>query len=44
MLFRSSTRFAALAGGRLSAPRPAEGLTLDEIGLMLAGMDGAKAA
>ena len=43
-LMEVSTRFAALAGGRLSAPRPAEGLTLDEIGLMLAGMDGAKAA
>ena len=36
-----STRFAALAGGRLSAPRPAEELTPEEIGLMLAGTDAA---
>ena len=36
-----STRFAALAGGRLSAPRPAADLTLEEIGLLLAGMDAA---
>ena len=36
-----STRFAALAGGRLSAPRPAADLSLEEIGLLLAGMDAA---
>jgi ABC-type uncharacterized transport system ATPase subunit len=29
--------FAALNGGRLSAPRPVRGLTLEEIGLMLGG-------
>ena len=36
-----ATRFAALAGGRLSTPRPAGDLTLQEIGLLLAGMDAA---
>ena len=30
-------RFAALNEGRLTAPRPAQGLTMDEIGLMLGG-------
>jgi simple sugar transport system ATP-binding protein len=30
-------RFAALNEGRLSAPRPTEGLTVDEIGLMMGG-------
>lgn len=29
--------FAALNGGRLTAPRPVEGLTVDEIGLMMGG-------
>ena len=36
-LMEVSDRFAALNGGRLSAPRPAQGLTVDEIGLMLGG-------
>ena len=36
-LMEISDRFAALNEGRLSAPRPAEGLTVDEIGLMLGG-------
>jgi len=30
-------RFAALNEGRLSAPRPAQGLSIDEIGLMMGG-------
>ncbi|MFN4098585.1 MAG: ABC transporter ATP-binding protein [Pararhodobacter sp.] len=33
-------RFAALNGGRLSAPRPVAGLTMDQIGLMLGGAEG----
>jgi general nucleoside transport system ATP-binding protein len=33
-------RFAALNGGRLSAPRPTQGLTLEEVGLMLGGAHG----
>lgn len=36
-LMEVSDRFAALNEGRLSAPRPVEGLTLDEIGLMMGG-------
>jgi len=36
-LMEISDRFAALNGGRLSAPRPAQGLTVEEIGLMLGG-------
>ena len=32
-----SDRFAALNEGRLSAPRPTQGLTVDEIGLMMGG-------
>ena len=36
-LMEISDRFAALNEGRLSAPRPAQGLTVDEIGLMLGG-------
>ncbi len=36
-LMEISDRFAALNEGRLSAPRPARGLTVDEIGLMLGG-------
>jgi len=31
--------FAALNGGRLSAPRPVQGLTMDQIGLMLGGAE-----
>lgn len=36
-LMEVSDRFAALNEGRLSAPRPAQGLTVEEIGLMLGG-------
>ncbi|MFG5381212.1 ABC transporter ATP-binding protein [Yoonia sp. R2-816] len=36
-LMEISDRFAALNEGRLSAPRPAKGLTVEEIGLMLGG-------
>jgi len=36
-LMEISDRFAALNGGRLSPPRPAQGLSVDEIGLMLGG-------
>jgi simple sugar transport system ATP-binding protein len=33
-------QFAALNAGRLSAPRPVQGLTMDQIGLMLGGAEG----
>ncbi|WP_425053192.1 ABC transporter ATP-binding protein [Psychromarinibacter sp. S121] len=36
-LMEISDRFAALNEGRLSEPRPAKGLTVDEIGLMMGG-------
>ncbi len=36
-LMEISDRFAALNEGRLSQPRPAKGLTVDEIGLMMGG-------
>lgn len=36
-LMEISDRFAALNGGRLSPPRPAQGLSVEEIGLMLGG-------
>ena len=36
-LLEISDRFAALNEGRLSPPRPTEGLTVDEIGLMMGG-------
>ncbi|MEJ6404984.1 ABC transporter ATP-binding protein [Yoonia sp. 2307UL14-13] len=36
-LMEISDRFAALNEGRLSAPRPAQGLTVEQIGLMLGG-------
>jgi ABC-type uncharacterized transport system ATPase subunit len=36
-LMEVADRFCALNGGRLSASRPTEGLTVDEIGLMLGG-------
>ena len=36
-LMEISDRFAALNEGRLSTPRPAKGLTVDEIGLMMGG-------
>ena len=39
-----SDRFAALNEGRLSEPRNARGLTLEEIGLMLGGAHGMQVA
>jgi len=36
-LMEIADRFAALNEGRLSTPRPAQGLTVEEIGLMLGG-------
>ncbi|PRY23811.1 nucleoside ABC transporter ATP-binding protein [Aliiruegeria haliotis] len=36
-LMEVSDRFAALNAGHLSAPRPARGLTIEQIGLMLGG-------
>ena len=36
-LMEISDSFAALNDGRLSDPRPAQGLTVEEIGLMLGG-------
>jgi simple sugar transport system ATP-binding protein len=43
-LLEISDRFAALNEGRLSAPRPAEGLTVEEIGLMMGGAHGMEVA
>lgn len=43
-LLELSDRFCALNEGRLSEPRPTEGLTLDEIGLMLGGAHGMEVA
>ena len=43
-LMEISDRFAALNEGRLSEPRPARGLTIDEIGLMLGGAQGTEVA
>lgn len=43
-LMEISDRFAALNEGRLSAPRPMQGLTLEEIGLMLGGAHGMQEA
>lgn len=37
-LMEISDRFCALAGGRLSAPVPSQGLTVEAIGLMLGGV------
>ena len=37
-------RFVALNGGRLSAPEPVQGLTLERIGLMLGGAHGMEVA
>ena len=36
-LLEVASSFAALNGGRLTAPRPVQGLTVDEIGLMMGG-------
>ncbi len=43
-LMEISNRFAALNEGRLSEPRPARGLTIDEIGLMMGGAHGMEVA
>ncbi|APE44392.1 ABC transporter [Sulfitobacter alexandrii] len=43
-LMEISDRFAALNEGRLSDPRPAEGLTVHEIGLMMGGAHGMEVA
>lgn len=39
-LLEVADNFAALNGGRLSASRPVQGLTMDQIGLMLGGAEG----
>lgn len=43
-LLEIADRFAALNEGRLSAPRPTQGLTIDEIGLMMGGAHGMEVA
>jgi ABC-type uncharacterized transport system ATPase subunit len=43
-LMEISDRFAALNEGRLSQPRPAAGLSVDEIGLMMGGAHDLEAA
>jgi simple sugar transport system ATP-binding protein len=43
-LMEISDRFAALNEGRLSEPRPAAGLTVEEIGLMMGGAHGMEVA
>ena len=43
-LMEIADRFAALDSGRLSPPRPARDLTVDEIGLMLGGAQGTEVA
>jgi ABC-type uncharacterized transport system ATPase subunit len=43
-LMEISGRFAALNEGKLSEPRPAQGLTIDEIGLMMGGAHGMEVA
>ena len=43
-LLEIADRFAVLNGGRLSVPRPVQGLTIDEIGLMMGGAHGMEAA
>ncbi len=40
-LFEISDRIAVICEGRLSEPRPAEDMTVDEIGLLMAGVGGA---
>ncbi|WP_323036752.1 ABC transporter ATP-binding protein [Pararhodobacter sp.] len=39
-LLEVADQFAALNAGKLSAPRPVQGLTMDQIGLMLGGAEG----
>ena len=43
-LMEISDRFCALNEGRLSDIRPAQGLTVDEIGLMMGGAHGMEVA
>ena len=43
-LLEIADRFAALNGGRMTAPRPTRGLTVDEIGLMMGGAHGMEVA
>ena len=43
-LMEISDRFAALNEGRLSEPQPTEGLTVEQIGLMMGGAHGMEAA
>lgn len=43
-LMEISDNFSALNEGRLSDPRPVQGLTVDEIGLMMGGAHGMEAA
>ncbi|MEX3314373.1 ABC transporter ATP-binding protein [Sulfitobacter sp. PS-8MA] len=43
-LMEISDNFAALNEGRLSPPRPAQGLTVEEIGLMMGGAHGMEVA
>tara|TARA_R110002124_G_scaffold265767_2_gene432647 strand:+ start:596 stop:835 length:240 start_codon:yes stop_codon:yes gene_type:complete len=39
-LLEVSDRFAAMNEGRMTDPRPTEGLTVDEIGMMMGGAHG----
>ena len=43
-LLEIADRFAALNGGRLTAPCPVQGLTVDQIGLMMGGAHGMEVA
>ncbi|HBV55721.1 MAG TPA: ABC transporter, partial [Rhodobacteraceae bacterium] len=43
-LMEIADRFAALNEGRLSEARPTQGLTVDEIGLMMGGAHGMEVA
>ncbi|MGL6209362.1 MAG: ABC transporter ATP-binding protein [Paracoccaceae bacterium] len=43
-LLEIADRFAVLNGGRLTEPRPVQGLTIDQIGLMMGGAHGMEAA
>jgi ABC-type uncharacterized transport system ATPase subunit len=38
-LMEISDTFAVLAEGRMSVPRPAKGITIEEIGLMMGGTE-----
>jgi len=43
-LLEIADSFAVLNGGRLTRPRPVQGLSIDEIGLMMGGAHGMEAA